>query len=264
MEKKSDASVVLRIFASLVIWFVSRKITDFYLTPILQERLPEVIVMLLRSTVITYSVPLILLYLVIKGMKKGDNTAAEMNLSPARFIKVLIIQSGLSMIAMVPVNVVVKILGISTPATTPEEIIAHPFFYIFLLIFFAPVIEEFVWRKLFLDRLLVLGTVPAIIWSSVFFALPHFFSQGPAQVPYTFVLGLVLSYVIIRTRKLWPAIILHSLSNIYGGFIPTLWPKDNPIMVMAFAALYIIIVPACAITLTALNSKEIRRGLKKA
>ena len=119
----------------------------------------------------------------------------------------------------------------------------------------------FMFRRLFLERLMALGTKPAVLLSAVIFAVPHLISQGPAQVFYTFVLGLSFAYVTVRTRKLWPAIMLHSLSNLYCGILAAVWPKDVPVFLLAYAAVYIIAVPVTAVVLTALNSKRIKETL---
>ena len=73
------------------------------------------------------------------------------------------------------------------------------------------------------------------------------------------VLGLMLAYVALTSRKLWPCILLHSLSNIYGAFIPTLWPKDDLPSLALYALIYIMIMPLTAVILTVLSRKEIMK-----
>ena len=146
--------------------------------------------------------------------------------------------------------------GRSVNIQTAEQILARPVFYCFLLLVFAPVAEEILFRKLFFDRLMVLGTKPAIILSAVFFALPHLISQGPTQVFYTFILGLSFGFVTARTRKLWPAMILHSLSNLYCGIISAVWPQDNPLFMLAYTAIYVLAVPAAAVVRLILNRRK--------
>ena len=74
---------------------------------------------------------------------------------------------------------------------------------------------------------------------------------------YTFVLGLVWGYMALRTGKLWPSILLHSLSNFYGGLLTIVWPKDTPLGILSFAGLYMMAMPCVAIILTVLNRRQI-------
>ena len=259
MEKKYKILTALRVFAAMAVWYISKTLSDYWFIPLLEGKIPEIAIMVIGSMVITYTIPLLLAYLIIRGMKNGENNVPSMSLTPSRFIKILVIQCGLSALALIPLNTVIKVMGIRTNAITTEQITSDPLFYMVLLLVFAPVMEEVVFRKLFLDKLLTMGAVPAIVVSALIFAIPHLFSQGPAQVPYTFVLGLIWAYVAIRTKKLWPSILLHSLSNLYCGIIPVYWPIDIPAAAMGFMAVYVIFVPVTAVVLTAINAKEIKK-----
>ena len=259
MEKKYKFLTALRVFAALAVWYISKTLLDLWITPLLEGKISKIALMVISSMVITYTIPLLLAYLIIRGMPKGENNAPSITLTPARFLKILVIQCGLSAMALIPLNTIIKVMGIKTNAITTELITSDPVFYVVLLLIFAPVMEEILFRKLFLSKLLAMGTVPAIVVSALFFAVPHLFSQGPAQVPYTFVLGLIWAYVAVRTKKLWPSILLHSLSNLYCGIIPVYWPTQIPVAAMGFMAVYVIIVPAVAIFLTVRNAKEIKK-----
>ena len=257
MNTKKNWLTVIKIVAALVVWLGVYRGIVYLIDPWLSASVPEVIRNLICATVIPYGIALPLAYLVIRGMKTAVSDSPLMKPGFKNMALIFIIQSGLSVWAMLPVGILIKVLDIKTPQVTADQILAQPVYYCFLLLIFAPVIEEFMFRKLFLDRLMVLGTRPAILISAVLFALPHLISQGPAQVFYTFVLGLSFAYVTVRTRKLWPAILLHSLSNLYCGIIAAVWPKDIPVFLMAYAAIYIIAVPVTAVVLAALNKKKL-------
>lgn len=259
MEKRYKVLTALRVFAAMAVWYISKTLLDLGITPLLEGKISKVALMVISSMVITYTIPLLLAYLIIRGMPKGEKSAPSITLTPARFLKILVIQCGLSAIALIPLNTIIKIMGIQTNAITTEQLTSDPVFYMVLLLIFAPVMEEILFRKMFLGKLLAMGTVPAIVVSAAIFALPHLLSQGPAQVPYTFVLGLIWAYVAVRTKKLWPSILLHSLSNFYCGMIPAFRPINTPAAAMGFMAVYVILVPAAAIVLTILNAKEIKK-----
>ena len=257
MNTKKNWLTVIRVVAALVVWVGVYRGIVYLIDPWLSASVPEVIRNLICATVIPYGIALPLAYLVIRGMKTAVSDSPLMKPGFKNMALIFIIQSGLSVWAMLPVGILIKVLDIKTPQVTADQILAQPVYYCFLLLIFAPILEEFMFRRLFLDRLMVLGTRPAILISAVLFALPHLISQGPAQVFYTFVLGLSFAYVTVRTRKLWPAILLHSLSNLYCGIIAAVWPKDIPVFLMAYAAIYIIAVPVTAVVLAALNKKKL-------
>jgi membrane protease YdiL (CAAX protease family) len=134
-----------------------------------------------------------------------------------------------------------------------EEIFGEHFvFYIVLLLIFNPIMEEVLFRKLALDKLLVLGEVPAIFISAAFFGLPHAYSQGVPQMFGTFVLGLVWAYVRIKTGKLWPCMVLHMLFNLYGAYF-TLFMAGSIVTSFAMVGLNMIILPIPAVILLILT-----------
>lgn len=92
-------------------------------------------------------------------------------------------------------------------------------YMIFMLIIFNPIIEEFVFRKLFADKLLKYGELFYILVSSFCFAIVHGVSLGISQIIYTFILGMIWSYLFVKTGSLTLPIILHSLSNIFGSIM---------------------------------------------
>jgi glutamate-5-semialdehyde dehydrogenase len=81
----------------------------------------------------------------------------------------------------------------------------------FLAIVVASVTEEILFRGLILRGLLARWKPwPAITISALLFTVMHF---NPAQVPVTFVLGLVLGFVYVRTRSLGLCIAGHAINN---------------------------------------------------
>ena len=81
---------------------------------------------------------------------------------------------------------------------------------LFLFGVLPAVIEELVFRGLLLKLFLRFGAIFAIVGSSVLFSVYHL---NFAQTLYQFILGVVLACVVIRTGRLWYAIVLHFLNN---------------------------------------------------
>ena len=81
----------------------------------------------------------------------------------------------------------------------------------------APLTEEAVFRGLILGGLLRRYSAPtAILVSAVLFALWH---RNPYQFVTAFYLGLLGGWIYVRTRSLWPCVILHALTNLNSTLV---------------------------------------------
>ncbi len=87
----------------------------------------------------------------------------------------------------------------------------------------APVIEELIFRGLILYGLLKnYKPHTAIIVSAVLFSLFHL---NPWQIPATLVLGLLLGWIMFRTKNILLAIAGHSLNNFMVLLTTTYWEQ---------------------------------------
>lgn len=96
--------------------------------------------------------------------------------------------------------------------------------------------EEFLFRGLFQNifddffKTSANGKILAIVATSATFALWHLFnlfsgaSAGATllQVGYSFLIGIMLSSVIVKTKNIWICVLLHFIFDIGGLLIPTL------------------------------------------
>lgn len=247
---RNKALTVLRITAALAAWFAVFKLYAAFIDPLLEGVLPDMVRMILSSMAVPYTLGLGAFMLIAGGMKTS-RPAASLEVRPAGLMKLFVIQTGLSFPCLVAVNIIYKVLGLEMGGISSDELLGNLVFYIVLLLIFNPVFEELLFRKMVLERLGCLGGKGAVICSAVLFALPHVISQGPAQMLYTFALGLVWGYVTLKSGKLWPAIILHSLSNVYGAFIPMIAGEIMPLLSVLFVAFTMsVMLPLAIIFLT--------------
>ena len=80
----------------------------------------------------------------------------------------------------------------------------------------APLLEELFFRKIVCDRLLVLGEGYAVFVSSVLFGLIH---RNFYQFAYAFFLGLLFSFIYVKTGKIRYSAIYHMILNFFGGVV---------------------------------------------
>lgn len=257
---RNKVLTVVRVTIGLVCWFLVYKLYGVFADPLLTGVLPSVIRMILASMVVPYTLGLGAFCLVTLGMhRESVSSHADTKPGIGMILKYFVIQTGLSFPVMVVINAVLTVAGVKSNAITADDLFGNFWFYIVLLLIFNPVFEELLFRKMVMSRLSCLGTKGAIICSAILFALPHVYSQGVAQMFFTFALGLVWGYITIRTGKLWPAIILHSLSNIYCAYVPLIAAKIHP----ALSIVFVMITMSVMIPLTIVfMRKEVRAASK--
>lgn len=133
--------------------------------------------------------------------------------------KILVFCFLLQFSAIMLMSVLVNIIHIFGRNEESVAINALSPYMLFLLLVFNPMAEELVFRKLFADKLLKYGERFYVLTTAFCFAIVHGVALGIPQVVYTFILGLVWGYVMAKTHDIKLVIILHALSNFFGGVI---------------------------------------------
>ena len=105
--------------------------------------------------------------------------------------------------------------GNATNAVADMVLDNHPLKILFVVIL-APLMEEFVFRKQLIDRTRCYGEKVAAFLSALTFGLMH---QNLYQFFYAFGLGLLMSYIYLRTGRLRYSTILHAIINFMGSVI---------------------------------------------
>jgi membrane protease YdiL (CAAX protease family) len=80
----------------------------------------------------------------------------------------------------------------------------------------APLAEEFIFRRVLIDRMRVYGEKTAVVTSALMFGLFH---GNLSQFFYAFALGLVFGYIYIRTNRLRYTALLHMCINALGSVV---------------------------------------------
>lgn len=111
-------------------------------------------------------------------------------------------------------------IDFSENASTYEEIILY-FVSTAVVPAFA---EEFAFRGILMGSLRKYGDTFAIIASSLMFGAMH---GNISQIPFAFILGLILAYVDCKTNSIIPSIIIHFLNNAYAVTLDVLQNSFN-------------------------------------
>lgn len=121
--------------------------------------------------------------------------------------------------AIMVVSVIANIAAALGSDNVSADIDATSLHMIFMLLVFNPIMEEIVFRKLFADKLLKYGEGFYMLVSSFCFAIVHGVSLGVPQIIYTFILGMIWSYLMVKTGDIRLVIIMHALSNLFGSIM---------------------------------------------
>lgn len=87
---------------------------------------------------------------------------------------------------------------------------------VFLIAVIPAFCEEFLHRGIVLQGIKHAGFKKAIVISSMLFALLHF---NIRQVSYAFVIGLILGFVSVVSKNIWPSIIIHFINNFISTYL---------------------------------------------
>ena len=82
-----------------------------------------------------------------------------------------------------------------------------------------PLVEEFLFRGVVLGKLRFFGDAFALFLSSALFAIMH---GNIIQIPFAFIVGLVLAFLTIKTNSLLPAMVVHFIVNFRSVIISIL------------------------------------------
>ena len=172
-------------------------------------------------------------------------------------VKALILCFLLQCSAFMVLNILAIATSILGGASPSNEITPMTNSMLFMLLIFNPVVEEFVFRQLFVSRLLKYGERFYILASAWCFAVVHGVSIGFAHIVYTFILGLIWAYLTVKSGNIVLAIIMHAVSNLFNAVIIQLLGASISIEIMAVYSFLLMALGVIGLILFFINRKKI-------
>ena len=189
------------------------------------EWLENTTISLILAVLPLYLVGMPILIALIKRMP--GETPAKKSIRPGQFILALIMCFALMYCGNMVGTLITTIVGalkgsavdnaLMTYATESNMIVT--FLY---MVICAPILEEYVFRKLIVDRTAKYGQGTAIVLSGLMFGLFH---GNLNQFAYAFLLGLFLAFIYVKTGELKVTIGLHMCINFMGAVVSVLLLK---------------------------------------
>ena len=96
----------------------------------------------------------------------------------------------------------------------------NPWMVFLSTVIVAPVMEELMFRKILIDRIVPFGQKAAVVVSGVAFCLFH---GNFYQFFYACCLGMIFAYLYSSTGRMRYGILLHMLINMVGGVLPVVF-----------------------------------------
>lgn len=174
---------------------------------------------LLASVIPLYLIGMPVLIFLIKRVPAAPVESHSMK--PGQFVIAAIMCFGLVYLSNLLGNLITLAIG-ALKGSMVENVIASiatsvniwlVFGYMVLI---APFMEEYVFRKLIVDRTKQYGQGVAVLLSGLMFGLFH---GNLNQFVYAFTLGAFLAFLYVKTGKLKITIALHMMINFMGGLV---------------------------------------------
>lgn len=225
LERRAHKSVFSKLCFAYLAYLLVTNLLAIAASYILQTAAPGLLedynVSLIISSVIQYLIAFPVLVLMIKRIPARAPEASHV--SAVGFLKYgaasLFIMYAGNYISMMIMTFIETSLGI-VPENSVDTLLDQSNILLSVVIvgIIGPIVEELMFRKLFIDRLTPYGEAVAIFFPALMFG---FFHGNLYQFFYAFFLGVVFSYVYVRTGKIIYSTILHMFINLFCGVLPS-------------------------------------------
>lgn len=164
-----------------------------------------------------YAVAIPLSLLIFRAIPKVQRKTSNMGVG--MFLTVMAVSFPLTSIGNVIGSVLSGLFSNGKAQNSIDELSQSldPVSFLLFTVIIAPIFEEWLFRRLLIDRTQQYGEKTAILFSAFAFGLFH---GNLFQFFYAFGFGLLLAYVYVRTGKLRYTIAMHMTFNFFGGFLP--------------------------------------------
>lgn len=174
---------------------------------------------------IQYGIAFPISYLLIKNLEASE--PAKTSLKPFAFFKYVCVAIAFmyvgSLVSTNLLNIITNIFGDVSSDPLSDTLNGMSLWLSFAFVcILGPIVEEFIFRKLLIDRLSPYGDKISILFSALLFSLHH---TNVYQFIYAFLFGIILAYIYRKTGRLLYTVIIHGLANFLMGFLPLILEK---------------------------------------
>ena len=191
--------------------------------------------------------PVYLLTLKITGVSANEAFPFQ-KVGGRKLIACLAVGMGCAMFANIATSILgmrLESLGIpqsSAPSPVPTGAASILLFFIVFSVIPA-IMEKLAFHGVVLGLLRKFGDGFAVLVSAGLFGLMH---GNLVQLPFAFIVGLVLGYLVVRTNSLLPAIVVHFANNFYSCMMQVAeqYVADQVMMIFSYGSMLLLLVAA--------------------
>ena len=174
------------------------------------------------NTVAMYVIALPVFILLTGGMRKTVRFKDRIKIS--EYFKIFLVAYAFMTVGSAIGNYLNLLIGAfigKTPSNSTSDLILSSEMWIVILVavIIGPIVEEFMFRKLLMDKLGMYGDRLAIIVSAISFGIFH---GNFYQFFHAAMIGFILAYLYSKTANIWYPIGIHILLNFVGSVFPML------------------------------------------
>ena len=223
--RKHFSRMGLMFFLGTIAIYAVQYIVVWLVQALRPEWLADINISMALSMIPMYLVGMPILILLVKTVP-----AVKLEKRPMKaghFVLAVIMTFAIMYVSNIIGNILTAIIGFMKGGAVEnvaiDMISGLNLFWLFVYtVLCAPVMEEYIFRKLIVDRTARYGQGVAILLSGFMFGLFH---GNLNQFAYAFTLGMFLAFLYVKTGKLKVTIAIHMIVNFMGGVASSLIMK---------------------------------------
>lgn len=184
---------------------------------------PTLYYLLVSAAFILSFFPPGLLYLAVTRTPLGRALPSQKT-APSLGIALFVLGSSLALMSNLPVNWISDWVGSFWPQaesalpqspviTTGSATVFSVILYLIRTTVLPAFYEEFMFRGIILGNMRRYGNGLAVFVSAFLFGIFH---GNIRQIPFAFLVGLILGYIVVRTNNIWITIAIHFFNNAFA------------------------------------------------
>lgn len=219
-DRKYFSKIGLAFFAGTILIYTVQMGTGRIVANLRPQWLEDNNAALLVSMLSMYLVAMPLMIFLITRIKATGVTEKH-SISVGKMILAFFMCYAIMYISNIAGTIITNIIGIikGTPVVNimTDLVLGTNTWLLFLFtVLCAPFYEEFIFRKLLVDRAVKYGEGVAVLLSGLMFGLFH---GNLTQFAYAFFLGIFFAFIYVKTGKIRYTIILHMIVNFMGSIV---------------------------------------------
>lgn len=220
--RKHFSRMGLMFFLGTIVIYAVQYIVAWLVQALRPEWLMDINISMALSMIPMYLVGMPILILLVKTVP-----AVKLEKRPMRaghFVLAVIMTFAIMYVSNIIGNIFTAIIGLLKGGLVEnvalDLISGLDLFWVFVYtVICAPIMEEYIFRKLIVDRTVRYGQGVAVLLSGFMFGLFH---GNLNQFAYAFTLGMFLAFLYVKTGKLKLTITIHMMVNFMGGVASSL------------------------------------------